>query len=222
MSAMTFFDAALVQALIAHYGYAAVFAVVMLESSGFPLPGETVLVCAGVYAGTQQGLDIRLIIAAAACGAILGDNFGFWAGRRFGRSLLLKYGHFIKIDSRQLAIGEYIFARYGGIIVFCGRFVAFLRVVYAAILAGANRLRPLDFAIYNAAGGVVWAAVFGLGGYLVGKNLQHFLGPIGWVAFASFAVGGYFLWSFYKSHEEQFLADAERALAARKTSRRDI
>jgi membrane protein DedA with SNARE-associated domain len=66
MSAMTFFDAALVQALIAHYGYAAVFAVAMLESSGLPLPGETILVCAGVYAGTQRGLDIRLIIAARA------------------------------------------------------------------------------------------------------------------------------------------------------------
>jgi membrane protein DedA with SNARE-associated domain len=221
MSAMTFFDAALVQSLIEHYGYAAVFAVVMLESSGLPLPGETVLVCAGIYAGTQHGLDIRLIIAAAACGAILGDNFGFWAGRRFGRSLLLKYGHFIKIDSRQLAIGEYIFGRYGGIIVFCGRFVAFLRV-YAAILAGANRLRPLDFVIYNATGGLAWATVFGLGAYLVGKNIQHFLGPIGWVALASFAVGGLFLWSFYKSHEGRLLADAERALSARKRMHRDI
>ena len=221
MSGMTFLDTNLVQALIINYSYAAVFVVVMLESSGLPLPGETVLVCAAAYAGTQHGLDIRLIIAAAACGAILGDNFGFWAGRRFGRSLLLKHGHFIRIDSRQLALGEYLFARYGGIIVFCGRFVAFLRV-YAAILAGANRLRPLDFAIYNATGGLVWATVFGLGGYLVGKNVQHFLGPIGWVALASFAVGGYFLWSFYKDHEERFLANADRALAARKTMHRDV
>src|ERR1700724_215972 len=98
MSGMTFLDTNLVQALIINYGYAAV------------------LVCAAAYAGTQHGLDIRLIIAAAACGAILGDNFGFWAGRRFGRSLLLKHGHFIRIDSRQLALGEYLFARYGGII----------------------------------------------------------------------------------------------------------
>jgi membrane protein DedA with SNARE-associated domain len=94
--------------------------------------------------------------------------------------------------------------------------------IYAAILAGANRLRPLDFVIYNATGGLVWATVFGLGGYLVGKNIQHFLGPIGWVAFASFAVGGYFLWSFYKSHEARLLAEAERALAARKAMHWDV
>ena len=211
---MTFLDATVVQA--------PVFAVVMLESSGLPLPGETVLIGAAVYAGTQHGLDIWLVIAAAACGAILGDNFGFWAGRRFGRTLLLKHGHLIRIGSRQLALGEYLFARYGGAIVFWGRFVAFLRV-YATILAGTNRLQPLHFAIYNAAGGLVWATIFGLGGFLVGKNVEYFLGPIGWVALASFAVGGYLLWSFFKSHEERFLADAERALAAREPSmHRDV
>jgi len=121
----------------------------------------------------------------------------------------------------NLRSAEYLFVRYGGVIVFCGRFVAFLRV-YAAILAGANRFRPLDFAIYNAAGGLVWATVFGLGGYLIGKNAQHFLGPLGWLGLASFAIGGYFLWSFCKTHEERFLAEAERALAARKTMHRDV
>ena len=103
--------------------------------------------------------------------------------------LLLKHGHLIRIGSRQLALGEYLFARYGGAIVFWGRFVALLRV-YAAILAGTNRLPPLHFAIYNAAGGLVWATIFGLGGFLVGKNVEYFLGPIGWVALASFAVAG--------------------------------
>jgi len=125
MSAMTFFDATLVQALIANYGYAAVFVVVMLESSGFPVPGETVLVCASIYAGSRHGLSIGAIIAAAACGAILGDNVGFWVGRRFGRTLLLKHGHRIGINERELILGEYLFQRYGGSIVFFGRFVAF-------------------------------------------------------------------------------------------------
>jgi hypothetical protein len=86
MGVMTFLDATLVQALIVNYGYAAVFVVVLLESSGIPLPGETILVCASVYAGTRHGLDIRVIIGSAACGAILGDNVGFWVGTpRFSR-----------------------------------------------------------------------------------------------------------------------------------------
>jgi membrane protein DedA with SNARE-associated domain len=214
LSTMTFLDANLIQGLIVNYGYAAVFVVVLLESTGIPLPGETILVCASVYAGTRHGLDIRVIIGVAACGAILGDNVGFWVGRRLGRTLLLKYGNFIGIDRQKLALGEYLFMRYGGMIVFFGRFVALLRV-YAALLAGINRLRPIDFAIYNAAGGLVWASTFGVGGYILGKNLQRFVGPIGWMALVTFAAGGFFLWSFFKSHEKRFLADAERAVAMR-------
>jgi membrane protein DedA with SNARE-associated domain len=211
---MTILDANLIPDLIASYGYAAVFFVVLLESSGIPLPGETILVCASVYAGSQHGLDIRLIIGAAASGAILGDNVGFWVGRRFGRTLLMKYGHCVGVDRQKLALGEYLFMRFGGMIVFFGRFVALLRV-YAALLAGINRLRPIDFAVYNAAGGVVWAASFGLGGYLFGKNLQHFVGPIGWITLVAFVGGGYFLWAFVKTHERRFLAGAERAAATR-------
>ena len=95
--------------------------------------------------------------------------------------------------------------------------------MYAAVLAGTNRLQPLQFAFYNAAGGLVWAILFGLGGFLVGKNVEYFLGPIGWAALASFALGGYLLWFFFKSHEERFLAEAERALAARELSmHRDV
>src|SRR5260370_21549294 len=90
----------------------------------------------------EHGLSIGAIIAAAACGAILGDNVGFRVGRRFGRTLLLKYGHRIGISERELILGEYLFQRYGGSIVFFGRFIAFLRV-YAALLAGSNRLHPL-------------------------------------------------------------------------------
>jgi membrane protein DedA with SNARE-associated domain len=150
---MTFLDANLIQDMIASYGYATVFFVVLIESSGIPLPGETILVCASVYAGAHPDLDIRVIIGAAASGAILGDNVGFWIGRRWGRTLLMKYGHYVGIDGQKLALGEYLFMRFGGMIVFFGRFVALLRV-YAA-LAGINRLRPAEFAVYNAAGGVV-------------------------------------------------------------------
>src|SRR5260370_12325008 len=202
MNAMTFFDATLVQALIANYGYAAVFVVVMLESSGFPVPGETVLVCASVYAGSRHGLSIGAIIAAAACGAILGDNVGFWVGRRFGRTSLLEHGHRIGISERELILGEFLFQRYGSSIVFFGRFVAFLRV-YAALLAGANRLHPLQFTKYNASGGIVWATTFGIGGYSLGPNMLLFAGALGWPSLAATPISAALLLSFFKTYEKR-------------------
>jgi membrane protein DedA with SNARE-associated domain len=84
---MEFLDGAFAQHLV-HYGYGAIFLIVMIESAGIPMPGETILVGAAVYAGTRHALDIRLVIAAAAAGAIVGDNIGFWVGREFGEPLL--------------------------------------------------------------------------------------------------------------------------------------
>ena len=80
---MDFLDGAFAQHLV-HYGYGAIFLIVMIESGGIPIPGETVLVSAAVYAGTRHALEIRFVIAAAAAGAIVGDNIGFWVGREFG------------------------------------------------------------------------------------------------------------------------------------------
>jgi membrane protein DedA with SNARE-associated domain len=77
---MDFLDGNSVGHLIEHYGYGAIFLVVMLESAGIPMPGETILVSAAAVAGTRHALDIRWVITAAAGGAIVGDNIGFWVG----------------------------------------------------------------------------------------------------------------------------------------------
>ena len=84
-----------VTALISHYGYAAIAVVVGLESMGIPLPGETTLVLSAVYAATHSDLHIAGVIGAAALGAIVGDNVGYWLGREFGYPLLLRYGLYV-------------------------------------------------------------------------------------------------------------------------------
>jgi len=218
---MHFIDAAWIHHILASYGYAAIVLIVMMESAGVPLPGETTLVSAAIYAGTHHVLDIQLVIAAAATGAIVGDNIGYWAGREFGDPLLARWGHLIGLDSRKRALGRYLFARHGGKIVFFGRFVALLRA-FAALLAGANGLPPLKFIIYNAAGGIIWATVFGLGGYLLGGTIHLIAGPVGWAALAvalMFAVG---FWRYYKHHEERLLAQAECAMAASEGRPRNV
>ena len=207
-----FFNSDTVQYVIGQYGYGAIFVVVMLESAGIPMPGETILVSAAVYAGTRHALDIRLVIAAAAGGAILGDNIGFWVGREFGEPLLAKWGHLVGLDIRKRMLGRYLFARYGGLIVFFGRFIALLRA-FAALLAGANGLAPWRFFVFNAAGAIVWATIFGLGGYLLGAGIQRIAGPVGWAVLIAALIAGFVLWRYFKKNEENLLAKAEREMA---------
>ncbi len=207
---MEIFDGSWVQHVITSYGYAAVFVIVMLESAGVPLPGETILVSAAAFAGGRHTLHLGYIIAAAAGGAIIGDNIGFWVGREFGTTLLSKWGHLIGLDERKRRLGQYLFARHGGKIVFFGRFIALLRA-FAALLAGTNRLAPLRFLFFNAAGGIVWATVFGVGAYSVGEGIRRIAGPFGWAALIAAVVCAAVLWRYYKKNEERFLAEAEAA-----------
>lgn len=197
--------------LLANYGYWAVFVFVAIESTGIPFPGETMLLTAAIYAGTTHHLAIPLVILAAAAGAIVGDNVGFWVGREGGYRLLRRYGPYIRLDERKIKLGQYLFLKHGGKVVFFGRFVAVLRA-WAAFLAGTNRMRWPSFLIYNALGGVVWATVYGLGGYYLGDNIHRFTGPVG-ITFLVIAflllVAGFI---FIRCHENEIEEIAVRAL----------
>ena len=218
---MHIFDWPTLPHILSSYGYYAIFVVILLESAGIPMPGETVLVAGSILASAHEGLDIRWVIASAAAGAILGDNIGFWVGRAYGERLLARFGPRVGLDSRKQKLGQYLFMRYGGPIVFFGRFFALLRT-YAALLAGINRLDPLKFFIYNATGGIAWALVFGLGGYLVGRSIERLAGPVGYIGLGCLIIGAFAMWRFFKTHEEALLSHAEREMDARAARRRHI
>ena len=134
------------------YGYWAVLLFVAIESTGIPFPGETMLLVAAIYAGMTHRLAIPLVIAAAALGAIVGDNLGYWVGREGGYRLLRRYGRYIRLDERKMKLWQYLFRKYGDKVVFFGRFIAILRA-WAAFLAGVNRMPWGSFLLYNALGG---------------------------------------------------------------------
>ncbi|QNK82195.1 DedA family protein [Nakamurella sp. PAMC28650] len=167
--------------LISNYGYYAVFLVIGLESVGIPLPGETVLIAAATYAATSGNLNIWVIFAAAAAGAILGDNVGYWIGNKGGYKLARKYGPKIHLDERKLKVGRYMFDRHGGKVVFFGRFVSVLRT-FAAFLAGTVRMSWPRFLLYNALGGLVWSAIYAFGFYAAGNTLKQLSGIVNYVA----------------------------------------
>jgi membrane protein DedA with SNARE-associated domain len=197
--------------LLQTYGYLAVFLFVGLESTGIPLPGETVLLAAAIYAGATHHLQIGLVIAAAALGAILGDNLGYWAGREGGFRLLRRYGRFVRLDERKLKLAIYLFDRQGPKVVFFGRFVAVLRA-WAAILAGTFRMRWMPFLVFNAAGGILWAAAYGLAGYIFGRSVHQLAGTIGRVSLVLAVIVIVISLVLIGRHERRWEEEAERAL----------
>ena len=197
--------------LIAAHGYIVVATIVALESMGLPLPGETTLVTAAAYAGTTHRLDIGLVVAAAAAGAIVGDSAGFWIGRRFGHALVIRYGRLVGIDDGRVKLGQYLFARRGGAVVFFGRFIAVLRTL-AALLAGINCMPWGRFLVFNVTGGLVWASLFGVGAYLLGEAFERLQGVLAVAGMAGGAIACLLALRFVRRHEAALLAEAERAL----------
>lgn len=199
----------LVNQTIQTYGPWAVFAIVMLESSGLPLPGETALLAAAMYAGATGDISIWVVIAAAAAGAILGDNIGYWVGRRFGFRLLLRYGRYIHLHQARLKVGLYLFRHHGGKIVFFGRFIALLRA-YAALLAGANCMPWGHFFTFNALGGIAWTVLYGYAAYRFGEQIAHVAGPLGRVFLVLAVIGIVAAAVFFRHHEKSIEAKAEQ------------
>jgi len=200
-----------IEEFVGQYGYWAVFLIVGLESAGLPLPGEITLVSAAIVAATTSSLGIGLVIAVAVAGAVLGDNIGYWVGREFGFRLLLRHGWRIGIRERQLKLGQFLFLRHGGKVVFFGRMIALLRVL-AALLAGINRMSWPHFFACNVGGGVLWAVLYGGGAYLFGRGVQKVAGPVSFlvllIGVIAMVVSARFCRGYLRSLEEA----AERAL----------
>ena len=152
-------------------------AIIGLESMGVPSPGETALVAAAILA-SQGKLQIWLVILIGAASAIVGDNIGYFLGRRVGREVLAARGPFHTHRARALDAGDRFFTRYGGFTVFLGRWIALIRIA-TAWLAGINRMPFLHFFLWNAFGGITWAITFGLVGYFGGHAAAHVLSQVG-------------------------------------------
>jgi membrane protein DedA with SNARE-associated domain len=208
--------------LVILYGYWIVGIVIALESLGLPLPGEATLIAACVYAGSTQRLAIVPLLLVAIVGAVLGDNIGYWIGREAGFKVLARYGGRVGLTGARLRLGQFLFLRHGGKIVFFGRFVAVLRIL-AALLAGANRMPWWRFVAFNLAGAMIWVGGYGSAAYVMGGQMEHFVGPIGLVALvlAVLVIGfGYFR---FRRHEMELQEAADayfgRAPASEAASR---
>jgi membrane protein DedA with SNARE-associated domain len=206
---MSFFSLHHLVELLHTYGYSVLAVVVTLESFGLPLPGESLLIAAAIFASTTQQMNIELIVLAAALGAMVGQSGGYAIGRSVGYRLLRRYGDRIGLNSRRLAFGRILFRRHGVKVVIVSRFVALLRTL-TALIAGANRMPWLRFLVGNAIGSFAWAALYGFGAYFLGHEAQHIAGPVaialGLGVIAAIVFGILFL----RYHERRLLGRAVR------------
>jgi membrane protein DedA with SNARE-associated domain len=166
-----------VEHLIHVAGYPLLVLLVMSESSGIPVPGETALITASLLA-SRGDLDIAVVIVLAAAAAIVGDNIGYLIGRKGGRWALERPGRFQRERLRVITTGEPFFERHGPKAVFFGRFVLGLRV-WASWLAGATHMRWRSFLLWNALGGICWATTVGLIAYFLGRSAGNALQTFG-------------------------------------------
>jgi membrane protein DedA with SNARE-associated domain len=156
------------------WGYVIVFAATFLENSvgaGVIVPGETLVIIGGVYAGIGD-LWLPGVATVAVVGAILGDNLGYWIGRRFGRGFLERHGRKLFITPDRLAAAERYYDRHGGKTVFFGRFVPVVRSV-GFIVAGVSHMPWKRFLIYDIAGATVWGIGHSLIGFALGESYQR-------------------------------------------------
>ncbi len=162
---------------VAHYGLFFLFTIVCLESAGLWLPGETALIAAAVYA-SEGHLSIAGVIAVATVAAIIGDNIGYWIGRKGGRWLIDRYAVLQRFGDRVIPPAERFFDRHGGKAVFLARFFGGVRVT-GAWMAGISRMSWWRFLAWNALGGIVWGIGVGLVAYYVGKAAADALARYG-------------------------------------------
>jgi membrane protein DedA with SNARE-associated domain len=198
--------------LFNQYGYAVIFAGVMLESIGLPLPGESLMIAAALYAAATGHLNIFVLVPVAAAAAICGDQIGYGVGRWIGYRVLAKWGRKIGLSDERLALGRFLFRRYGGWVVFLGRFVAFLRT-FAAALAGANQMPWHSFLLWNALGGIGWTTLYGFGAFMLGDAAKRLSGPVGIVLGVIGATVLVAAAVFVKRNEKRLLAEASQEMA---------
>jgi len=201
--------------LIAHlihlYGLVVVAAVVGIECLGLPLPGETALLAAAIDAATRHDLNIGAVILTALGAAIVGRMFGYVIGREFGFWLLLRYGNYAGLTEGRIKLGQYLFLRHGGKIIFVAQFAPVLRS-FAGFLAGANGMSWRKFLLANAVSAGVWATGYGYAAYCAGREFEQMQSHIASYLAIVILVALIVLGVLVHRYEAQLIAKAERAI----------
>jgi membrane protein DedA with SNARE-associated domain len=176
-----------------HFGLWAVLLLVLLEDFGVPVPGETILIAASVYAGAGR-LNVVTVGVIAFVAAVLGDNIGFAIGHFGGRALALRWGKYVFLTEERLDKAEDFFNRRGAWIITIARFIEGLRQANG-IIAGITGMHWLRFVAFNALGAALWVGTWVSVGYFSGEHITtiyHYITQYSYyalIALAAFVAG---------------------------------
>jgi membrane protein DedA with SNARE-associated domain len=159
-----------------HFGLWAVLLFVVIEDFGIPVPGETILIAASVYAGTGR-LNVVAVAAVGFIAAVIGDNIGFAIGHFGGRALALRWGRYVFLTEERLDRAARFFDRHGAWIITLARFIEGLRQANG-IVAGITGMQWLRFVAFNALGAALWVGTWVSVGYLAGSHIDAIYGYI--------------------------------------------
>lgn len=162
-------------------GYFGIFGILFAESGlffGFFLPGDSLLFTAGFLA-SQGYLNIIVLILLSFAGAVLGDSFGYYFGRRVGPAIFTKQDSLL-FDREHINRAQRFYEKYGTKTIILARFIPVVRT-FAPILAGVGSMRYPVFLLFNVVGGFLWAVCLPLIGYFLGNaipDIDRYLLPI--------------------------------------------
>jgi membrane protein DedA with SNARE-associated domain len=159
-----------------HYGLWGIFALVLIEDFGIPVPGETVIIAGAIYAGSGR-LNVVAVGVVAFFAAVFGDNIGYGIGRFGGRRLVDRWGKYVFLTPERLDKAEEFFDRQGAKIITIARFIEGLRQANG-IIAGITKMHWLRFLAYNALGAALWVGTWVSIGYFAGQHINTIYGVI--------------------------------------------
>jgi membrane-associated protein len=160
-----------------------IFAIIFAESGlliGFFLPGDTLLLTAGILSALGI-FNLPVIVATCFIAAVLGDNVGYWIGKKYGIKLFTKEDS-VLFHHKHLARAEYFYEKHGGKAIIMARFVPIVRT-FAPVVAGIGSMNYRQFIRYNVVGGALWAIGLPILGYVITKqfpslHLEKYVEPI--------------------------------------------
>jgi membrane-associated protein len=157
--------------IIQTVGYIGLFAIVFAESGlffGFFLPGDSLLLTAGLLA-SQDKLDLAILLIILPIAAILGDSVGYWFGKKTGPRIFSRDDSLL-FRRKNLLAAKTFYERHGGKTIILARFMPFIRT-FAPIVAGAAEMRYTRFLFFNVVGGLLWGIGVTAAGYYLGQSI---------------------------------------------------